>query len=57
MALERLRLLPGLRLHELRPAERAAFRYMAQPVYGSFEQRIGAELLCGPFPAPARVPT
>jgi len=44
-ALERLRLLPGLRLHELRPAERAALKQAAQPVYRSFEQRIGAELL------------
>lgn len=44
-ALERLRRLPRLRLHELRPVERAALKQAAQPVYRSFEQRVGADLL------------
>ncbi len=53
-ALERLRRLPGLRVHELDPAERAALKQAAQPVYRNFEQRVGPELLAEVRRAAAR---
>lgn len=44
-ALERLRRMSRLRVHELGASERAALKQAAQPVYRNFEQRVGAGLL------------
>ena len=44
-ALDRLRATPGLRVHELDPAQRAALRQAAQPVHEAFRRTVGYQLL------------
>ena len=44
-ALDRLRSRPGLRVHELEPAQRAALRQAAQPVHEAFRRTVGYPLL------------
>lgn len=44
-ALEQLRRIPGLRIHELNEAQRTALRQQVQPVYDGFSHSLGSELL------------